>query len=62
MTNISLSEDDKKIFIKAMEQYFTKEESSITCNSCNGFIVFKKLNEAIVHSCKCGKFNGSLRK
>lgn len=62
MTNKLFTEVDKRIFMKAMEEYFTKGTSATKCNVCSNLIIFRKVNDAVVHSCECGKFNGSLRK
>lgn len=53
---------DKENFMSAMEQYFTKGASATKCDVCANIIFFEKVNDAIVHSCQCGKFNGSLKK
>lgn len=56
-----LSADDKKLFISAMDEFNQTGTCSVKCNQCGSAIKFLKNGSAVIHSCECGKFSGTLR-
>lgn len=56
-----LSPESRKIFMKAMDKFNATGTSMVKCDECGEIIEFQKNNTAVIHKCKCGKYNGSLR-
>lgn len=57
----TLSPEDKKLFIAAIDEFNTTKNSSIKCNECDSVIKFERRETAVLHECGCGKFNGTLK-
>ena len=50
------------LFVKAYEEFDQTGTNTICCNRCKTAIVFEVITPRYtVHSCECGKFNGSLK-
>ena len=56
-----LLQEDRKLFMTAMEQFNVSGRCTVKCDVCQSTIMFERRGSAIIHSCECGKFRGSLK-
>ena len=60
-TKITLTNDDRNLFLDALEEFRKTGTNHIECDVCHAAIRFKDIGSATKHDCDCGKFSGSLR-
>ena len=61
VTFSKLTDSDRQLFLHAWGRFGRTGSGDVKCDLCGSEILFDKTGTSVKHSCRCGKFSGTLR-